>query len=742
MNSVLRQLRRLVLAGIALVALCPATAPAAAPDDGFLPAEQAYEYAVEARADALYVSFNIRDGYYLYRKRIAFTSDTAAITLGNVEFPKAQSHHDEYFGDQEIYRGAPTFRIPYTAAAARPAVVELHVKLQGCADAGLCYPPQNWLAHVRLPVAAPPGPSAAGSSLLGKLIGTPAPPTGGDASTQDFLPVEQAFRVALEADGDGRVRVHWQIQDGYYLYRARLKIDAEDAGVTLGTPGLPIGLPHHDDYFGDQQVYRGDLVVPVTYTGTTTGGALRLKVGYQGCADAGLCYPPQTQHLTSSGAAPAAGAAVSDQDRLAAVIRSGNLFVVIAMFWGFGLLLSFTPCVLPMVPILAGIIAGEGVRATPARAFLLSVAYVLGMSITYTAAGVAFAAAGSQAQAVFQQPWILLVFAGLFVALALAMFGLYELQLPSSLQTRFAAASNRVRGGKFVSTALMGALSSLVVTACVAPPLVATFAVIGQAGDIGRGALALAALSLGMGTPLLVVGASAGRLLPKAGPWMETVKAVFGVLFLGVAAWMLDRLVGPRTMMIVWAAVAASAAWVAWAVGLRGGRRGWLRTAVAALVALHTVALLAGGALGGTNPVLPLAGLGVFGAKVHDEALPFRAVHSAADLDRELASAHAAGQRTMLDFYADWCVSCKEMDAQTFRDPAVRAALAGYVLLRADVTANSPADQALLHRFGIFGPPTTALFAVDGVERRDYRLVGFKPADAFLSHLKAFESVP
>jgi len=320
------------------------------------------------------------------------------------------------------------------------------------------------------------------------------------------------------------------------------------------------------------------------------------------------------------------------------------------------------------------------------------------------------------------------------------MFGLYELQLPSSLQTRFASASNRIRGGKFLSTALMGALSSLVVTACVAPPLVATFAVIGQAGDVGRGALALAALSLGMGTPLLVVGASAGRLLPKAGPWMETVKAVFGVLFLGVAAWMLDRLLGPRTMMYVWAAVAFSGAWVAWAVGLRGGRRGWIRVAATVLVGLHGVALVAAGALGGTNPVLPLTGLGVFGARSPDAALPFRPVHSVADLDRELAAAHAAGKRTMLDFYADWCVSCKEMDAHTFRDPGVQAALADYVLLKADVTANSADDLALLHRFGIFGPPTTAFFDTEGHERRDYRLVGYKPADAFVPHLKAFEA--
>jgi thiol:disulfide interchange protein DsbD len=742
MNPAFRLLGRLATTLVLLATLAAGPAAAAPADDGFLTAEQAYEYVVVPGADALLVSFNIRDGYYLYRKRIGFTTETPGVVLGSPDFPQGQSHHDEYFGEQEIYRGAATFRVPFTVSGARPAILDLHLKLQGCADAGLCYPPQNWLAHVRLPAAA----ARPAQGLLGKLVGTSAaPPAAADAAAADFLPVEQAFRTGLEDAGPGRVQLRWLIADGYFLYRARFRIESETPGVALGSPAWPVGEAHHDEYFGDQEIYRGELVVPLSYNGTPSG-PLRLKVVYQGCADAGLCYPPQTEHLTATGggtpgnATPAAP--VSEQDRLATLIRSGNLLLVIAIFWGFGFGLSLTPCVLPMVPILAGIIAGDGARSTPTRAFLLSVAYVLGMAVTYTTAGVAFAAAGSQAQAIFQQPWILVLFAALFVALAFAMFGAYELQMPASVQTRFANASNSIRGGKFISTAIMGALSSLVVTACVAPPLVATYAVIGQAGDIGRGALALLALSLGMGTPLLVVGASAGRLLPKAGPWMETVKAVFGVLFLGVAAWMLDRLLAPRTMMAVWAVVALTGAWVLWAVGLRAGRRGLLRTVLAVLVGLHGVALVAAALAGGTDPLRPLAGTRFFGGAPEAASLAFRPVRSIADLERELAAARAAGQRTMLDFYADWCVSCKEMDAKTFRDPAVQAALAGYVLLKADVTANSADDQALLHRFGIFGPPTTAFFAADGAERRDYRLVGFKAASAFVPHLHAFEAQP
>lgn len=740
-----RALRRLALTLAALAGLLAAVPAATAADDQFLPPEKAYEYAVEARADALYVSYNIRDGYYLYRKRLSFATDTPGVALGSPAFPAGLSHHDEYFGDQEIYRGAATFRVPYTVTGTRPEALDLKLKLQGCADAGLCYPPQTWLAHVRLPaMAAPAAAGAAPTSLLGKLVAGATPPA---AAGDDFLPVEQAFRVSLESDGPGRLRLRWLIADGYYLYRARFKVAADQPDLQLGPPEWPVGLPHHDEYFGEQQVYRGELVVPVPYS---PAGAARpaLRVVYQGCADKGLCYPPQTQHLTlAAGAAVGAAAGVtaapvSEQDRLAALIRGGNLLLVIAAFWGFGLLLSFTPCVLPMVPILAGIIAGDGANTTPGRGFALSVAYVLGMAATYTIAGVVFAAAGSQAQAVFQQTWILVLFAALFVALALAMFGLYELQMPSALQTRVAAASNSIRGGKFVSTAIMGALSSLVVTACVAPPLVAAFAVIGQAGDVARGALALAALSIGMGTPLLVVGASAGKLLPKAGPWMQTVKAVFGVVFLGVAAWMLDRVVAPRPMMLVWAVVAFSAVWVLLAVGLKGGRRGALRWLAAALVGLHGVALVVSGAVGGVDPLRPLAGTGWFGGAPRAEGLAFRRIKSVADLERELAAARAAGQRTMLDFYADWCVSCKEMDARTFRDPAVRAALAGYVLLQADVTANDATDQELLRRFGIFGPPTTAFFGPDGRERLDARLVGFVAHGPFIAHLHAFEAAP
>ena len=733
-----------LLAVLTLAATLVAPSTGHAVEEDFLPVEQAFEYSVRHEPGALVVSYNIRQGYYLYRKRIGFATDTPGVTLGTIDFPQGQPHHDPYFGDQEIYRGAPSFRVAYTVAGAAPAAIDLKLKLQGCADKGLCYVPQVWTAHVPLgPVAADATPTAAraASGLLGKIV-----PQGASAD-DDFLPVDEAFRFSAVADGASSVRLSWVVADGYYLYRNRIKVSGESALAGLGAPQFPEGLPHNDPYFGEQQIYRGALDVPVPYARSgPAAGSLALKVVYQGCADKGLCYPPQTKLVTlalpAGGTAGGGGAPVSEQDRLARLIRDGNLLVVIASFFGLGLLLAFTPCVLPMVPILSGIIAGDGEKTTPARGFALSLAYVMGMALTYTVAGAVFALAGRQAQAFFQQTWIIVVFALLFVALSLAMFGLYELQMPSALQTRFADASNKIRGGKFISTAIMGALSSLVVTACVAPPLVAALAVIGQAGDVVRGALALFALSFGMGTPLLVVGASAGTLLPKAGPWMETVKAIFGVVFLGVAAWMLDRVLPTAVEMLAWAAVAFVAVWVLLSVGLRGGRRTASRWIAGAVVGLYGVLIVVGAAAGGSNPLKPLAGTGLLGGSARAATLPWTPIRTVADLDRELATATASGKRAMLDFSADWCVSCKEMESHTFSDGQVRAALAGYALLRADVTGNSDDDQALLKRFHIIGPPTTAFFATDGRERADFRLVGFVEADKFRTHLGAFEAAP
>ena len=766
---------------VGLVALWPAAAPRA--DDDFIPPEHAFKYTVSATADAITVQWNVTQGYYLYRKRLGFESSTPGITLGAPVFPKGLDHEDEFFGKQEVYRGAGNrFVLPYTRAANAPASATVLLKLQGCADAGLCYPPMKWTATVALPAPALKAPAV--TSPVTSVAGLKALASASKARSadQEFLPPTEAFRVSATALAADRIRVSFMVAPGYYLYQKRLKaaLEGAPAGVTLTPVTWPAGSAHNDEYFGQQTVYpesfEAELVVQ---RGTTTGAlTVGLAIGLQGCAEAGLCYPPDTRHLTV--ALPAVGAApltptsaaavgssvgsvaeassaaastaptgtgtgsgmVSEQDRLAKLVAHGSLWLVLASFFGFGLLLAFTPCVLPMIPILSGIIAGQGEQVTPMRGFLLSLSYVMGMALTYTIAGAAFAAAGQQAQAIFQQPWILALFALMFVGLALAMFGFYELQLPAGLQTRLNGVSGKLSGGKVLSTALMGALSSLVVTACVAPPLVAALAVISQTGSVLRGGLALFSLSIGMGAPLLVVGASAGKLLPRAGAWMETVKQVFGVLLLGVAVWMAERILPERLVMVLWAGVAGAALWVFWP------RRGWrplgaglaLRGVLVAAAALWGLALLIGAGFGGKDPLRPFEGTR-FGAAT-PQALVFTSIHSVADLDRELAAAKAAGRRVMVDFSAEWCVSCKEMEKYTFRDPAVQAALAPYVLLQADVTGNTPDDQAMLARFAIFGPPTTAFFGPEGRERTDFRLVGFVAADAFRAHLARLENTP
>ncbi len=574
---------------------------------------------------------------------------------------------------------------------------------------------------------------------------------GGVSNEDQFLPVDQAFVFTALPDGADRVLLDWQVAPGYYLYRHRTSAKTATPGFALGEIAMPDGKKKTDEFFGDVEVYYGVLSATVPVTRPEGASSFEIAVSYQGCADAGLCYPPVTKtvaiDLPPPGTPPAAESApmVSEQDRLSSLISGGNLLLIMASFFGFGLLLAFTPCVLPMIPILSGIIAGQGEAATPRRSFLLSVTYVLGMALTYTIAGAAFAAAGQQAQAFFQHPWIIIAFAALFVVLALAMFGLFDLKIPAALETRLAGVSGRQKSGSFIGTAIMGALSALVVTACVAPPMVAALAVIGQTGDVLRGALALFAMAIGMGAPLLLVGVAGGRFLPHAGGWMTTVKALFGVLFLGVAVWMLERILPGSLTLALWALLVIVGGYYFGGFGRTGAATGGGRLVARGFglgAIVWGVIMLVGAASGGHDPLQPLRGSSLPGiggtAGGTADALPFRMIASTEDLDRELAAAQAAGQPVMLDFYADWCVSCKEMEKYTFSVPGVQQDLAGFVLLKADVTANSESDQALFRRFGVYGPPTTAFFNTDGRECRSFRLVGFVKADDFRSHLARF----
>jgi thiol:disulfide interchange protein DsbD len=612
----------------------------------------------------------------------------------------------------------------------------------------------NWpvdrAAAPAVPTAGVAAAKQGGGFNLRSLLGS------GAKSDSDFLPVDQAFVLTASSPARDRLRLHWVIADDYYLYRDKVVVKTTEADVQLGKPSIPGGESKHDEYFGEQVVFHGEMVADVGVSAAAGVTEVPIEVTYQGCADAGLCYPPTKKTFVVTLAAADAGASVgpaatprpmrSEQDLLADKIRDGNLLAVLATFFGFGLLLAFTPCVLPMVPILSGIIvgAGQGQPVSRGRAFSLSLAYVLGMALTYTIAGAVFAAAGQQAQAFFQKPWMIVLFAALFVWLALGMFGLFNLQVPSWLQDRLSRLSNQQRQGTLVGTAIMGALSSLIVTACVAPPLVASLAVIGQTGDVFRGGAALFALSLGMGAPLLVVGASAGALLPRAGAWMDTVKQVFGVMLLGVAIWMLGRILPGPVTLALWAALAFVTGYWLLRPFNRGATGGAtvVRRGLGALAMVYGVLMLVGALSGRSDPLQPLAGIGTSAGSATGaggtlpHGIEFVRIKSSADLDREIAAANAAGKTVLLDFYADWCVSCKEMEKYTFPQADVRDALRGTVKLQADVTANDEIDQALMQRFGILGPPSILFFGRDGIEKPDYRVVGFKPAEDFAPHVR------
>lgn len=545
-------------------------------------------------------------------------------------------------------------------------------------------------------------------------------------AADDFLPPEKAFRFsATQVDGQ-TVEVRFGIADGYYMYRERFAVGAEPATVTLAPLDMPPGKVKFDETFNkDVETYRHEVAFRVK--ALNADSPFTMIVTSQGCADQGLCYPPMKSRFqvrpspaSAVPMAPTAAAADSTepegkQGRIASTLDSGNLGAIAALFFGLGLLLTFTPCVLPMLPIVSAIVVGE--HATRMRAALVSVAYVLGMAVVYTALGVAAGLAGQGLQAALQNAWVLGAFALLIALLSLSMFGLYELQLPAAWHHHLTQASNKLSGGQVVGAAVMGALSALIVSPCVTAPLAGALVYISQTGNAAVGGMALFALSIGMGIPLILVGVGAGNLLPRSGRWLVVTKAVFGFILLAVAWYIVQPVVPAWMAMVGWGTLLIGAS-----VFLRtfdslpdgAGNLQRLGKVIGMVLALAGVAQLLGVAAGGRDPLQPLAGVLRTSAMTNVPALTFKRVKSVTELDAEVRNASAAGKPVMLDFYADWCVSCKEMEHLTFTDARVRAALAEVVLLQADVTANTADDQALLKRFGLFGPPGTVFFDVRG----------------------------
>ena len=617
----------------------------------------------------------------------------------------------------------------------------------------------------------------------------------------DFLPPEQAFKLSARMLDPQTAEVSYAIADGYYMYRERFKFSA--AGVQLGEAQIPAGKIKFDETFNkDVETYHHSVVISIPVQGN---GPFTLNVTGQGCADKGLCYPPQDASVRlvagngggagqpqmslppnqsgtgALGASPAAegapsftlpgqpppskastgassageaatqpaqtaqatqtaqtaqtpqpqtpAAAPSELSGIATLLQGGRLLAIVPAFILLGLGLAFTPCVLPMVPILSSIIVGEGREIGRARGFVLSLAYSLGMAIVYTLLGVAAGLLGEGLAAALQNPWVLGAFALLIAAMSLSMFGVFQLQVPAALQTRLADASGRQASGKLAGVFVMGAISALIVGPCVAAPLAGALVYISQTRDVLIGGAALFAMAIGMSIPLLLVGVSAGSLLPKAGMWMESVKRFFGVLMLAMALWMVAPVLPGLAQMLLWAALLLGYGFYL----LRGGqgvKRHWAGMALGAGLAVLGATQLVGVASGARDPLAPLAR---FSGGPAVQPLAFTRIKTVEQLDQALAATN--GKTAMLDFYADWCVSCKEMEKLTFVDPAVKAKLADTVLLQVDVTANDAADRAMLKRFGLFGPPGIILFDRAGREIPDSRVIGYQDSAKFLASL-------
>ena len=583
-------------------------------------------------------------------------------------------------------------------------------------------------------------------SLLALIAAGAAP-----AATQDnLLEPEQAFRISARPLDARTVEVSFAIADGYYMYRDKFRFAADVAsGAKLGAPQFPPGARKTDEFFGEMETYRKQVAIRLPIE--QAGEKLVLTVTSQGCADAGVCYAPTDAKVSirlaafvagvpPAGAAPAAtpssqGLSTQSSDfEIARLFESGGLWIVVASFFGFGLLLAFTPCVLPMIPILSGIIAGEGRGAGKLRALALSLAYVLGMAVAYAVAGVAAAWSGAIIAAALQNAWVLGAFALVFVWLALSMFDLHQVQLPAFIRHRLHGAHDGLEGGRIASVAAMGVLSAVIVSPCVAAPLAGALLYIGQTRDVALGGAALFAMALGMGAPLVAIGVSEGALLPKAGPWMKGVKQFFGVLLLAVAIWIISPALPPAGAMLAWAALAIGCAMFLRALdSLPHGAHPAARLAkgLGIMVLVAGVALVVGALAGSRDPLRPLAGL--MGEAAPAAAPKFERVASGAELDARLA---AAGRPVMLDFYADWCVSCKEMEHYTFSDPRVKAKLEGTLLLQADVTANNAEHKQLLKRFSLFGPPGIIFFDAQGREIKGLRVIGYQNAERFLKTLQ------
>jgi thiol:disulfide interchange protein DsbD len=694
--------------------------------DELLEPEQAFKFSAQLLNNKqIEIRYQIADGYYLYHNKFKFQLKGAS--AGVPIYPAGIIKNDPNFGSVEIYHHEVRIKLPFTRGTENS--IALTSTAQGCAEAGVCYTPIESTKSFNLPVE--PAPAAG--------IIPPAPATQpGGFGANDFLSPEQAFGLSMTLVNPTTISVHFKVAPQYYLYQDKIHFSIKNpTDISIGKTSFPVADIKQDPNFGQMKVYHKDFSVELTLNrALNLTESLQISSDYQGCSEKGICYPPQN-HSEILGAQAAAKSTpnidAGDNSQIAQALHSGRFWVVMVTFFGAGLLLAFTPCVFPMIPILSGIIAGQK-QVTRLSGFLLSLAYVLGMAITYAAAGVAAALSGTLLSNALQNPIALFIGAAVFVALAFSMFGFFELQLPSAIQSKFSDASNKVKGGNFVGVFIMGALSALIVGPCVAPPLAAALAYIAQTGNTTLGGWALFSLAIGMGVPLLLIGLSAGTLLPRAGGWMNAVKYFFGVLMLAIAVWLVSPLLPIWVQMLLWATLLIVAATYLHALDtLPANASGWMRLwkGLGIILMLAGIALIVGMLAGGREVLQPLSVFkpgSAITAEATSNSLKFERVKNNSELDAKIKQ--SAGKVVMFDFYADWCVSCKEMEHNTFSDPRIIAKLKDVVLLQADITANSADDDAMRKRFAVFGPPALILFDKQGNEIREH-IIGYQTPEQF-----------
>lgn len=699
--------------------------------------DEAMQLSVEVlNQQTVRVSFVLMDEVYLYQRALSFAGEDLTVDQSQLVLPKGKEKDDPAFGLVETYWESLQVDVPVMATGQQP---KLQIKYQGCVDGFICYPPQRkiiYLSGQLQPVSTTP--AATGSGLLD--LGNNG--SGFFGNNQQLLPVDQAFQfetIALDAE---RLMVRFTMAPNIYLYQDQVAFTTFTDGVQLGQPVFPPAQEKDDPEFGLVDVYYDVVEIELPYARSVAGiQTLDIEASFQGCEDGKVCYPPTAQLTTvdlppastlvaepqmNKTAEPNPATAKSETQTINEVFDE-SIFWIMLQFFGFGLLLALTPCVFPMIPILSGLIVGQKDPST-AKAFTLSVVYVLAMAVTYTAVGVIMGLWEINAQALFQKPWIIATFTVIFVLLAMSMFGFYDLQLPASWQNKLTHLSNRQKGGSYVGVAIMGLLSALIVGPCVAPPLAAAVIYISTTdGGPVLGGLALFAMSLGMGAPLIAIGTSAGKWMPQAGGWMNVVKSFFGILLLGMAIWFLSRILPGDLILMLWGVLLIASA-VMWHQHAKdNGLSGWAMSLFDALKILLLVvgtAQLIGGMAGKEDPIRPLKGVFSGGAVV-EQKVEFKMIKSLADLQREIKQ---SSQPVFLDFYADWCVECKRMERTTFKNPDIVALTQQLTVLKADVTANDDVDATLMKHFGIVGPPASLFFAADGTPLVAHNFFGYKNA--------------